>query len=345
MITNFIDSYIDSFCLHKVGNKSTDEGINLSKRIIEVEPELKKLLTHYFVSHFKSDEFYNFHHETDLKYNEVYNFIRNIFEDKSSLYKNSVDLAKHLYEKSTHPKVRGGEFYIVYFENCIIDNSHVDVIGLFKSENKDTFLKVYPSGEDFKIESQQGININKLDKGCLIFKKDKEKGYIVSIIDNVGRGTDVAHYWKDDFLQITPRKDEYFYTENIISLCKNFTSNNPKVDLTQKADILNKTVSFFKENETFDMNDFSNQIMEEDSMIKAFQQYRSQYEQERDIRLEDDFNISLEALKKQVRTIKNTIKLDNNFKISIDGDVSYMEKGYDAEKRMNYYKLYFREEE
>ena len=24
-------------------------------------------------------------------------------------------LAKHLYEKSVHPKIKGGEFYVVYF--------------------------------------------------------------------------------------------------------------------------------------------------------------------------------------------------------------------------------------
>ncbi|MBD8347675.1 nucleoid-associated protein [Dysgonomonas sp. HGC4] len=342
---NFIDANIDNISLHKVGNKTADEGYQLSKKNVEIGQELKKLLTHYFVSPFKSQESFSFWHITNLKYNEVHEFISEVFNDPDSLYNNSVNLAKYLYEKSIHPKIKGGEFYTVYFKNCIIDNQTVDAVGLFKSENKDTFLKIFPSDDNFEIESQQGVNINKLDKGCLIFNTKKDKGYVVLVVDNINKGSDVAHYWMDDFLQVKPYKNEYYYTENIISLCKNFTSNNLIIDKTQKADILNKAVSFFKENESFDMDDFSNQIMKEESMKQAFQQYRSQYEQDRDIIIADDFNISQQALKKQVRTIKNIIKLDNNFKISIDGDTRYLEKGYDEEKRMNFYKLYFRDEE
>lgn len=342
---NFIDANIDNISLHKVGNKTADEGYLLSKKNIEIGQELKKLLTHYFVSPFKSQESFSFWHITNLKYNEVYQFIAEVFNDPESLYNNSLNLAKYLYEKSIHPKIKGGEFYTVYFKNCIIDNQIVDAVGLFKSENKDTFLKIFPSGDNFEIESQQGVNINKLDKGCLIFNTNIDKGYVALVVDNINKGSDVAHYWMDDFLQVKPYKDEYYYTENIISLCKNFTNEAPNISKVQKAEILNKAVSFLKENESFDMNDFSNQIMKEESMVKSFQSYKDQYEKERAVVIAEDFTISEQALKKQTRTIRNSIKLDNNFKISIDGDVRFMEKGYDEEKKMNYYKLYFREEE
>lgn len=74
-----------------------------------------------------------------------------------------------MYKKSTHPQIKGGEFYTVYFKDCILEGEIVDAIGLFKSENKDTFLKVSTLKNDFKIETVEGVNINKLDKGCLIF--------------------------------------------------------------------------------------------------------------------------------------------------------------------------------
>lgn len=38
------------------------------------------------------------------------------------------------------------------------------------------------------------------------------------------------------------------------------------------------------------------------------------------------------------------IKLDGNFGISIRGCENLMEKGYNEEKGMKYYKLYFKEE-
>ncbi|MDR0604368.1 MAG: hypothetical protein LBG80_08720 [Bacteroidales bacterium] len=39
-------------------------------------------------------------------------------------------------------------------------------------------------------ESEKGININKLDKGCLIFNTERENGYIVAVVDNTNKGTD-----------------------------------------------------------------------------------------------------------------------------------------------------------
>jgi len=77
----------------------------------------------------------------------------------------------------------------------------LDAVGLFKSENKDTYLKVEPVMEGYEIESRQGININKLDKGCLVFNTDKENGYVLSIVDNTNKGNE-AQYWKDDFLSV-----------------------------------------------------------------------------------------------------------------------------------------------
>lgn len=335
---------LTNIVLHKVGNKLRDEGVKLSKMPLQIKDDIKQLLLHYFLNPFKENEFFNFYHDIDINMNEVFVCAKDVFENPDRLYEQSLNIAKHLYEQSTHPKVKSGELYVTYLRDCFVNGVLTDGIGLFKSETKETYLRVFPTSDTFEISSDNGININKLDKGCLIFNVEKENGYLVATVDTLNKGTE-AKYWADLFLHIKPRKDEYFYTENIISLCKNFTSNSPNLGLTQKADILNKAVSFFKENESFDMDDFSNQIMKEESMKEAFQQYRSQYEQDRDIIIVDDFNISQQALKKQVRTIKNIIKLDNNFKISIDGDTRYLEKGYDEEKRMNFYKLYFRDEE
>ena len=39
-----------------------------------------------------------------------------------------------------------------------------------------------------------------------------------------------------------------------------------------------------------------------------------------------------------------TIKLDNNFDIKIHGGEQLIEQGYDKEKGMKFYKLYFHEE-
>ena len=107
---------IKNIVIHKVNNKSQDEGISFSKRELSLNDEVKSLLTSYFVNPFKSNEYYTFYHESDLKYNEVFCFVSDIFTYPESIHEQSIKLAKHLYEKSNHPQIKGGEFYTVYFK-------------------------------------------------------------------------------------------------------------------------------------------------------------------------------------------------------------------------------------
>jgi hypothetical protein len=346
MTLNFTQATIKIFSLHKVGNKSADEGFVLSAATLEVEQQLKELLTHYFVSSFKSVESYNFYHENDLKYNEVYGFVSEIFDNPASLHKQSESLAKHLYEKSLHPKIKGGEFYVVFFNNCIIDEENVDAVGLFKSELKDTFLKVSNLDDSFQIESEKGININKLDKGCIVFGTEKESGYVVAVIDNSSKG-DEAHYWIDEFLQLRQRKDEYYNTQNVMQMCKSFvTKELPQHFDVSRADqiaMLNKSVKFFKDNDSFDMEEFSNEVVEQPAVIEAFRNFNNSFQKEHEIDISENFDISEQAVKKQSRYIKSVIKLDKNFHIYVHGNREMIEQGTDESGR-KFYKIFYKEE-
>lgn len=341
-----IDTKVDHISIHFIGNKLRDEGIKTSSSFLEIKEDLKNTLISYFFLAFKSEEYLNFHHETDLNLNEVFVYVSKIFDNPEQLHEQSVNLAKHLYEQSTHPKIKSGEFYTVYFKDCIVDGTTTDAIGLFKSENKDTFLKVYPQGDGFEIESEKGVNINKLDKGCLIFNIEKENGYIVSVVDNTNKGAE-AKYWTDDFLHVKPRKDEYHNTQNVMSLCKNFIKEGlpEELDISKadQVDFLNKAVEYFKENEDFDMSDFKKVVMRKPEVAESFDQYKSEYEFARELAVLDRFSISEAAVKKQARALKSVIKLDKNFHIYVHGDRDMIEQGTDEEGR-KYYKIYYTQE-
>lgn len=343
---DFTEIELRSSITHYIGNKLRDDGMILSERCISANEHIVNILTTYFLSPFKSTEYYNLFHDTNLIYNEVCGFITEIFDNPDTLHEQSVNLAKHLYNKSMHPKIKGGEFYVVYFKDCIIDGKTMDAVGLFKSENKDTFLKVYPSGDGFEIESQQGVNINKLDKGALIFNTEKENGYVVAVVDNTNKGAE-AHYWIDDFLHVRQRKDEYYNTQNVMSLAKNFVVKElPKtfdVSKADQAELLNKTTQFFKEKDTFDMEEFANEVIAQPEVIDSFNQYKDSYAKERDIEFSDSFSISDTAVKKQARAFKSVIKLDKNFHIYIHGDRQLIEQGEDNKGK--FYKVYYKEEQ
>ena len=332
--------------VHIVGNKSFNENIIYSASETILDEDLAGVLNMYYLQSFKTEEYYQLYHESDLILNEVYTYVSKIFDEPEQLYKQSVDLAKHLYEQSTHPKIKGGEFYTVYFKDCILDGEPLDAVGLFKSENKDTFLKVLRENGNFNLESDKGINIKKLDKGCLIFNKDRENGYVVAVIDNTNKGVE-AQYWIDDFLHVRQRKDEYANTQNFMALAKNFvTKELPKefeVSKADQIDLLNKSLHFFKEKEIFNINDFAHEVIAQPEVIERFHQYKQEYEDQSDIVIDNQFEISESACKKQQRSYKRVINLDKKIQIVIAGNRQNVEQGEDD--RGKFYKVYYTDEE
>lgn len=341
-----VETKICNVVLHKVGNKLRDENYLLSNKQLHHYETIKDDLINYFVLPFTSDEYYQLYNDSGIEYNVVYGATNIIFDNPESLYEQSVNLAKHLYEQSTHPKIKGGEFYTVYFKDCLLDGETVDAVGLFKSENKDTFLKVLREGGNFNLESEQGINIKKLDKGCLIFNKDRENGYVVAVVDNTNRGVE-AQYWIDDFLHVRQRKDEYANTENVMAMAKQFiTKELPKEFVVPKADqidLLNRSLQFFKEKDSFDMEEFANEVIEQPEVIESFKSYKKSYEEEHATEIDDSFTISQHAFKKQQRSYKRIIRLDKKIQIIIDGNRDHVEQGEDEKGK--YYKVYYNTEE
>lgn len=354
----FESSAIAAVALHRVGNKATDEGYVLSEKLQSLNDALQDLLIRYFLSPFKGEEYYCFRADDDLRLNPVYQSACDIFDDPESLLDVSRRLASTLYDASMHPNIKGGDFFVVYFKECLFEGNAVDAIGLFKSENKEQFLKVMHEDEEwsreqgnnsasakFRMDIDKGIDINKLDKGALIFNTGRENGFVVSVVDSTNRGMD-AVYWKDTFLSICQRQDDYYNTHQVMQAYKKFVTDELpqqfEISRADQADLLNKSVNFFKQNDNFDMGDFARDVIGQPEIIESFQQYRDSYEKDNDIHIPDTFDINDGAVKKQARSYKSVIKLDKNFHIYVHGDRKLIEQGEDEKGK--YYKVYYNEE-
>ena len=201
-------------------------------------------------------------------------------------------------------------------------------------------------GGNFNLESEQGINIKKLDKGCLIFNKERENGYVVAVVDNTNRGIE-AQYWMDDFLHVRQRKDGYANTQNAMAMAKNFVTKalpeQFEVSKADQIDLLNRSLEFFKENDTFEMEEFANEVIEQPEVIESFRQYKRSFEEENDVVIDDSFDISDYAFRRQQRSYKRVIRLDRKIQIIIDGNRDHVEQGED--ERGKFYKVYYSEEE
>ena len=187
-----------------------------------------------------------------------------------------------------------------------------------------------------------------MDKGCLIFNTEAAEGYKVAVIDQTNRNAE-AVYWKDEFLKLKIRNDNYSQTQNVLGVYKAFVTekldDDFEISRTDKIDLLNKSMKYFKEKETFDIDEFANEVIANKEGIESFKSYKKNYEEEFDSPIADNFDISDAAVKKQAKNYKNILKLDKNFHIYIHGNKDLIEKGFDDERSMNFYKVYFRDEQ
>jgi len=339
---NFANTKLEKIAVHKVGNKSKDEDLKLSDSLLNIEGDfLRDLLLQYFLKPFTSEVFFHFNHETDVNLNEVYSYSKKIFDDSTTFFEQSQNIAKHLFQFSDHPKINAGEFYVVYLQNCTWGEDSIDAIGLFKTENKDTFLKVKEEESNFKIEYEDGININKLDKGCLIFNAKDEPGFLVSIVDNLNKAQQ-AQYWKDDFLKLKPREDSHYQTQKYLEVCKKFAKDkaNP-LEKREKIEVANKAIIYFMDKDTFNPEEFEKEVIVKPQAMEAFQNFKERYTKEKEIVLADEFDIVETAVKKERSKFKTVIKLDHNYQIHIQNGAELIENGWDERRGKKYYTLYY----
>lgn len=334
--------------VHKVGNPSRGEELKLSENPLTLNDEIVQgLLTKYFLGAFNENELYRFTHLSDVELNEVYNYVRTIFDDVETFIPQAALLAQFLYSKSTHVKVKEGELYVVLFDRVLFEKEYVRAIGIFKSETKETFLKVFQHGKSWEVIQETGININKLDKGCLVFNTNTADGYKVCVVDSTNKQND-TQYWITDFLQVQPYADSYHHTDKYLSLCKTFVTNEyaEKFDVSKsdQIDLLNRSMDYFKTKEQFNLQEFAEEVIHHPEVVDTFMAYKKNFESSRNFEIEDEFDIHLSAVKKQQKVFKTVLKLDKNFHIYIHGRRDLIERGVDEMSGKKYYKIYYDEE-
>ncbi len=331
-------STIDKVSVHYVGNKTN------KKKTDEADREL---LIKYFLSPFSDPEFHSFTFSNeDFTLNPLFNFASQIFSENDSFHNNSVNIARHLYELSVHPQIKSGDLFVAHISDMDIDGELINVIGIFKSENRQAFLKLDNNGDDFSIRQDDGINIEKLDKACLIFDIDKDSGYKVCIIDKSNKSGE-AQFWKDIFLQIQPCTDDYHQTKEFMNITKNFVTKQLteefEVSKTDQIDLLNRSVEYFKSHDSYNKEEFENEIFNNPDVIDSFRDFDEKFREENNIEINEEFEISNQAVKKQARIFKSVLKLDKNFHIYIHGNRSLIEKGVEDNGR-KFYKIFYDEE-
>lgn len=334
--------FLDKIVIHQIGNKVRGEGYQLSQEEDCVkDPNLRAILERYFLQVFKDKELYRFYHDSDIELNEVYHSTSKVFKDKENFYEQSINLAKRLYNKSDHPNIKSGDFYMVYFSN---NSSASRVIGLFKLENKDTFLKIKKENGSFSFTYDKGISLTKMEKGCLIVDDQKE-GNKVFIIDSLANsGKSIAKYWEANFLNVRLSQDNEFQTKKLIKINEEFAKTIYTKELNKTPEeILKFQVSsyeYVKDNESFSKDSFVNAVISNNEDKKRYEKFKEEFEVSNGLDPIDNFELSSGYIEKHTKKITSKFRLDTGVDINIRKS-DFVEDGYDEVKNMKYLKVYY----
>lgn len=348
---NLYNTAIESLSLHRVGNKSRNEKLLLTDEPYHLSDEITPLIKEFFLKTFREKEevYYQFSHEVDLEYNEMYKFTSNIFENPSRAHAVSKNITQHLYDQSGHPHIKAGEVYVVYMKNLSIDNNIVDAVGIFKTELQSDFLQFREKDTTIEMILQHGISLSKLDKGCLIFNHKKEDGYKILCVD---QNRYDARYWLEHFLSVDMFEDENFQTKKYLKFVQDFGKEVvlPAEDKKEEVMFANRAINYFAKNDQFEETAFLNEVIDNPDLISEFKNYKVDKSAKYSIEDLTTFPISNTAVSDARRKFKNTISLDTGITIKLDimnpeSAEKFIEKGWDEERQMYYYLTYFNKEQ
>ncbi len=342
------NAYITKATLQRVGNKLSQELSYATQEEIVFSEEEDVLLRAFFLRSIKSSlDLLKFSHHVSLDYNTVYDSSKKYFDQEISFVEYSNHILNHLYEKSNHPQIKTGELFVIHFEGFQFQEITTDAIGIFKIENKIDYLKFHHQNDDLDFTINKGVKLQKIDKGCLIIPTEVSDGYRVISIDNNSYD---ANYWKKSFLGLEEVLNDSYQTKHHLQLLSSFSNtlveNN---DTYAQKEFMSQGIQLFNDHETISKDLIEEELLSPFDVVDSYAQFKHQYNKENNLDLEEHFNVSLNTVKKEKRAIKNQINLDTNIQIKLDlsdGDnlKEHLEKGYDADRKMHYYKVYYNEE-
>ena len=341
---------ISQFIIHKVGNKFNDTKNAFSEKTVDFDEASYELMLPFLLRPFGSVvQSYRFNHHASIALNEINSYSAQLFNDDEAFIDVSKHIVTHLYEQSSSANIKTGDVLVVMFEGIEFREITTNAIGIFKIESKVNFFQTYLENNSYDVLVQKGISSKKVDKGCLILNQSDGEGNIILSVDNNSYD---AQYWINHFLNIKYADDANNHTQQYIELCKEFSTEILKTSYgtQEKNTFLARTIDFFKENEVVNVERFKEELFEEDKHKKEFDTYKKEFEGEKNLVIRNQFDVAEAVVTKEKRKIKTDIKLDTNIQIKLDIDApdasaEYLERGYDNEKKMYYYKVFFNAED
>lgn len=269
------------------------------------------------------------------------NLIQQNLNQQRSFQEISVELADLYLESYEAGNLKAGYLILLELENIMIDDIACSGVGILRSHESEEFLSPRRMNQSIDIDVLQGVSLKNLEINCLIVHEDSTKNAQV-FFKNTGIGFK-NNFFMDQYLKVVPIINEYHHTQGQINMYKSFVENEMDSKI-EKLNKINDSIQYLNQHDNFQISDFEEEVIKDPETIGSFQEFRQNFSDENNIELSDDFIISRNAVKNNTRYVRNVIKLDKNFHVYVHGNRQYIVKGYDEEKDLYYYQIYFKEE-
>jgi hypothetical protein len=322
---NRVSAKLNSIVIHNLGNQSIGTDIDFSKSILEdLDDVVKETFMKNCLDSFKEPIFYKFNIPAlDESGNMVFSEVEDIFTGESTLYEASINISRHLYNKSTNSNIKQSFFALAHISDMLIEDELLEGVMMCKFEIQDSILTFKNEDEIWKMNQEFGYLPTKIDKICLVLNTNADEGFKILNIDKTNPGGD-AKYWKEEFLNVALSGNEYTYTSDYIKLTSNFLKKRKPIDeILEKGEevsVLSRSADYFKKNKQFEENDYKKVVFQDARLIDAFDHYKESWQEKTQRPLSHAFDLNELALSKQQKVFKSVIKLDKNFHIYVHGD-------------------------
>jgi hypothetical protein len=339
--------------LAKVGHPQREEPLQTSRELCSIAAEDQETLCAMFLKPFKNLGGHRFSHHASLDQHEMNAYAAAIFAAPQGLLETGCDIAKRLYAKSNHPNIKSGDLCICLIRDIEVNGELTQGLCILKSECVVPFLSISTRDGDLQLSAEQGINPEKIDKGCLILNHQPNKGYHVLTFDR--SGTD-SRFWVRDFLGVVPITDSPFLTNKYANMAVAFVAQEAKAQPRhddappwEVCSAAHDALGYFEGKDKFSLQEFEQQVLKTPAAAARFAAHRAQIEQEQGHRLEDSFDISKKDVTKARKKVSAVIKLDTGVEIHLKPALAgkpdaVIERGYDDAKGMKFIKVFFNQD-
>lgn len=332
-------AYISHAICHRYSSDPTKSLLNHQEvNLDEVDGEI---LRKFFITPFsKIKREYGFTHMVDMAYNVIYQTSLSVLNG-DNFVEASQTIFKHLSSVSNKPSIKDGDIFVCKIEDIEIEGSYLEGLCVFKIESKNQFIETTINSQgQLNLTTKTGFSTNKIDKAALIVFTDKQPTVIV-----IDKSKDTK-FWKEEFLGLTLKSNNFSQTENVIRLLESFVSDELKMvepmSKEKQIQFLNKGIELMKSKGSVNLSEIGYQIFEDTEITEKFEAYKKAFEEHRNVVFQDSFAVDNSGLT-TAKSIRR-IRLDDNAEIHLLKTGTFIERGFDSTSNLYYYKLLFSKE-